>query len=301
MGVTSYGSLAPAIRLGDPRRQHRHRGHRRRRPAHRLRARLPDLAAVHGRVFPAAWRALPPRGDRVRQPHASSSWSPIAIATFVACGAPAAATCARWRSIVALTVPAQAVIGGITVLTDLNPWVVSLPPARLAGHHRRRRTAAAQRRCAVPRARARPRGRAGLGDVRRGLGGPLRRHRRHRLRPARRRRRRPAERPGPASAEPVPRGPGLPLRGAHPRPAVHADGHRRRPRRPARGHRAALRRGGPGHDRLRAVLHRPPRRPGRLPRARRRSDLGLRHVGAAASTAPGAQPSPSLRAWPPSS
>ncbi|MGH3508728.1 MAG: COX15/CtaA family protein [Nocardioidaceae bacterium] len=49
----------------------------------------------------------------------------IAIATFVV----------AWRSgrnelrvlalILALSIPAQAVIGGITVLTDLNPWVVS--------------------------------------------------------------------------------------------------------------------------------------------------------------------------------
>ena len=33
---------------------------------------------------------------------------------------------ARARHVVALGVPAQAVIGGITVLTDLNPWIVSL-------------------------------------------------------------------------------------------------------------------------------------------------------------------------------
>ena len=49
----------------------------------------------------------------------------IAIATFVA----------AWRSgrrdlrilglVLALGIPAQAIIGGITVLTDLNPWVVS--------------------------------------------------------------------------------------------------------------------------------------------------------------------------------
>ena len=42
---------------------------------------------------------------------------------------------AAWRSgrrdlrgtalVMALGIPAQAVIGGITVLTDLNPWVVS--------------------------------------------------------------------------------------------------------------------------------------------------------------------------------
>ena len=41
------------------------------------------------------------------------------------------------RSCSPSAIPAQAVIGGITVLTDLNPWVVVAPPARLDGDHRR--------------------------------------------------------------------------------------------------------------------------------------------------------------------
>ena len=45
----------------------------------------------------------------------------------------------RLAFLLALGVPAQAVIGGITVLTDLNPWIVSLPPAGLAGDGRRSR------------------------------------------------------------------------------------------------------------------------------------------------------------------
>jgi cytochrome c oxidase assembly protein subunit 15 len=54
----------------------------------------------------------------------------IAIATFVA-ARQAARQLGRpdllWLSIVlGLAIPAQAVLGGITVLTDLNPWVVSL-------------------------------------------------------------------------------------------------------------------------------------------------------------------------------
>ena len=44
----------------------------------------------------------------------------------------------RWRS----GIPAQAVIGGITVLTDLNPWVVSFHLLVLDGDHRRLRGAA---------------------------------------------------------------------------------------------------------------------------------------------------------------
>jgi len=47
----------------------------------------------------------------------------IAIATVVA----AWRTAQRWLSVVILLgIPAQAVIGGISVLTDLNPWVVSV-------------------------------------------------------------------------------------------------------------------------------------------------------------------------------
>ena len=35
-------------------------------------------------------------------------------------------SCADLAIVLALSIPAQAVLGGITVLTDLNPWVVSL-------------------------------------------------------------------------------------------------------------------------------------------------------------------------------
>ena len=50
----------------------------------------------------------------------------IAIATFVsAWQSRPLATCVDSRSGSALSVPAQAVLGGITVLTDLNPWVVA--------------------------------------------------------------------------------------------------------------------------------------------------------------------------------
>jgi cytochrome c oxidase assembly protein subunit 15 len=49
----------------------------------------------------------------------------VAVATFVAAwrsGRPAV----RWLALVlALGVPAQAVVGGVTVLTDLNPWIVA--------------------------------------------------------------------------------------------------------------------------------------------------------------------------------
>ena len=70
---------------------------------------------------------------------------------------PDAATSPPWPWSSALGIPAQAVIGGITVLTDLNPWVVSLHllcslaiiGARGAAAAPGRRTAAARRGAAV--------------------------------------------------------------------------------------------------------------------------------------------------------
>ncbi len=49
----------------------------------------------------------------------------IAIATFVSAWRSGRADLRRLALWLALSVPAQAVLGGITVLTDLNPWVVS--------------------------------------------------------------------------------------------------------------------------------------------------------------------------------
>jgi len=50
----------------------------------------------------------------------------IAIATFVVMWRTGRRDLRTMALVVALGIPAQAVIGGITVLTDLNPWVVSL-------------------------------------------------------------------------------------------------------------------------------------------------------------------------------
>jgi len=50
----------------------------------------------------------------------------VAIATFVLAWRYGRPAVLRLAFFLALGVPAQAVIGGITVLTDLNPWVVSL-------------------------------------------------------------------------------------------------------------------------------------------------------------------------------
>ena len=50
----------------------------------------------------------------------------IAVATFVVMWRTGRRDLRVMALIVALGIPAQAVIGGITVLTDLNPWVVSL-------------------------------------------------------------------------------------------------------------------------------------------------------------------------------
>ncbi|MCW2852371.1 MAG: cytochrome oxidase assembly [Nocardioides sp.] len=49
----------------------------------------------------------------------------IAVATFVSAWQTGRRELRRLSVILALGIPAQAVIGGITVLTDLNPWVVS--------------------------------------------------------------------------------------------------------------------------------------------------------------------------------
>ncbi|MBW8751114.1 MAG: COX15/CtaA family protein, partial [Propionibacteriales bacterium] len=49
----------------------------------------------------------------------------IAVATFVAAWQSGRRDLRRLALVLGLGIPAQAVIGGITVLTDLNPWVVS--------------------------------------------------------------------------------------------------------------------------------------------------------------------------------
>ncbi len=50
----------------------------------------------------------------------------MAVGTFVAALRSGRRDLTRLAVVLALGIPAQAVIGGITVLTDLNPWVVSL-------------------------------------------------------------------------------------------------------------------------------------------------------------------------------
>ncbi len=49
----------------------------------------------------------------------------IAVATFLAAWGSGRRDLRRLSVVLALGIPAQAVIGGVTVLTDLNPWVVS--------------------------------------------------------------------------------------------------------------------------------------------------------------------------------
>ena len=60
----------------------------------------------------------------------------VAIATLVIAWRYGRRAVRRLAFLLALGVPAQAVIGGITVLTDLNPWIVSLPPAGVPGDGR---------------------------------------------------------------------------------------------------------------------------------------------------------------------
>ena len=49
----------------------------------------------------------------------------IAVATFLAAWGSPRRDLRMLAFVLALGIPAQAIIGGITVLTDLNPWVVS--------------------------------------------------------------------------------------------------------------------------------------------------------------------------------
>ena len=49
----------------------------------------------------------------------------VAIATFAAAWQTGRRDLRRLSTLLALGIPAQAVIGGVTVLTDLNPWIVS--------------------------------------------------------------------------------------------------------------------------------------------------------------------------------
>lgn len=50
----------------------------------------------------------------------------VAIATFLSLWRSDRARATRLAAVIAIGVPAQGVVGGITVLTDLNPWIVSL-------------------------------------------------------------------------------------------------------------------------------------------------------------------------------
>ncbi len=167
----------------------------------------------------------------------------IAVATFVAARQSGRRDLLRLSVVLGLAIPAQAVLGGITVLTDLNPWVVSfhlllslaiVSVAVLFLH-----------RLDHPPTPTRPGhgARARLDDVRRHLARPLRRHRRDRLGPARRRRELAAQRAGPAAAQPAPRRPGLPADRPHGRDVVRAACDRRRH---PPGHGPRRRRGGAG-------------------------------------------------------
>ena len=155
--------------------------------------------------------------------------------TFVLVAVALATLVVGWRTgrrdvramvvVLAAGIPAQAVIGGLTVLTDLNPWVVSfhlLCSLALVGLAVR--LLLSRRRARCPGAR-RQRDEAGVGDLRGRLGRALPRHRGDRLRPARRRRGLGPQRPGPTDREPAARRPGVPVRRPHRRPAL----------RPARG------------------------------------------------------------------
>ena len=89
---------------------------------------LPHLAPVHRRVVRHHGGDGRARRYRVRQPAARRRARPDRAGPLLAgCrsnGAGAGALAAL--ALGALGIPAQAVLGGLTVLTDLNPWVVGL-------------------------------------------------------------------------------------------------------------------------------------------------------------------------------
>ena len=136
----------------------------------------------------------------------------VAVATFVAAWGSRRRDVRMLALVLALGIPAQAVIGGFTVLTDLNPWVVSfhllcslaiigLAVLFLTGSR--------------PPARRRPWPRAGVVlawlTFGVGLGGAVRRHRGDRLGSARRRRGRRPQRARPAPGQPAARRLGVPV------------------------------------------------------------------------------------------
>ena len=133
------------------------RRHRRRRPAHRVRARLPDLAALHRRVVPAARRPRLHQAIEFGNRTLTFVLVAIAIATFVVdVAAPAAATCGSLALLIGARHPRPG--GDRRDHGAHRPQPVGglAPPALLAGDHRRRRTAAAQRRRAPPPAHRGP-------------------------------------------------------------------------------------------------------------------------------------------------
>ena len=125
----------------------------------------------------------------------------IAIATFVSAWRSGRHDLRRLALLLGLSIPAQAVLGGITVLTDLNPWVVafhllfSMGIISLAVLYLWRIDHCRFR---LGRLETTTSHRARLDDVRRRLAGAHPGHDRHRLGSARRRRELAAQRARPA-------------------------------------------------------------------------------------------------------
>ena len=261
--------------LGVRRRQHADRAHRWFGPAHRVRPRLPHLAAVHRRVVRAASSARCARSHRVRQPDAHVR-----------------PRCRRGRDADRRVALGGLIRGGTQI--GGRAGARHPVPGGDRRHHRAHRPQPVDR-LAAPHAlddadrrlgtarRSRPWGRrhtratevgcTHAPHVRRADRGRLPRHRGHRQRTARRRRRLPAQRSGPAGDEPRPREQRLPAAGPHTGHGRRAPPHGRGAVRdaPAR-HRAAA-----GHDRLRPVLHRSAGGAGGGPSRRSRDPGGRRH------------------------
>ena len=160
----------------------------------------------------------------------------VAVATLVLAIRVGRRSLTRLALVLALGVPAQAVIGGVTVLTDLNPWIVAfhlLVSIAMIGV-----AVALVQRVDEGDGPAVPLVSDGVTWLVRATfvaaWAVLRRHRGDRQRPARRRREGAAQRAGPGRAQPAARRPGLPA----PRPdrrrgAGAARGRRARPARRA--------------------------------------------------------------------
>ncbi len=172
---------------------------------------------------PPSW---PARAHRVRQPAADLRLAVVASPPWWSCGGPTRRELRRWAVGSFLGIPAQALLGGVTVLTGLNPG--RSPPTSCvdgAGRGRHHALAALARTRGSAGCSCAPDRRAGHRHRRHRRRRPGLRHRRHRVGPAQRRPRCRPHRVRPRAGQPAARRRRLPAhradRGAAGGPVRH--------------------------------------------------------------------------------